>query len=179
MIKIALSGKQGSGKTTVAGKLTHIFNERGLTVMQLSTSDVIHRMAKRWFDRDDRDFLQKLGVAVREIAGPGWFTAQLFAEPPQQGIDVVIFESVRYEQELQLVEQCGFAVIRLHTTEALQHERDRTIGLDHETENALDDIKDGRYSMAIEPHKTIDEIVEEIMAHYPPQEPPDEKDDTK
>lgn len=140
---IAFTGKAGSGKTTAADWLVEQLGYR-----RVSFASVLKNVgAQIWGEgaRTDRDKLQRLGVAVREIDPDAWVRAALrqintIKEP-------VVVDDLRFENELDALVEEGFVVVRVTAPRNLRLTRLRANGklqdesqLEHVSETALDGV---------------------------------------
>lgn len=140
----AFIGKAGAGKTTAADMLTDYF---GYT--KLSFADPLKEIAAElWGEeaRKDRDKLQRLGVAVREIDANTWVRLLIkdHGHAAAPGSRVVV-DDCRFENEFTALGAAGFVFIRVEAGRQQRIDRLRGNGklsdeaeLDHVSETALD-----------------------------------------
>ncbi len=141
---IAFIGKAGSGKTTAAELLTTEFS-----FGKFAFADPLKDIAAQiWGEpaRKDRDKLQRLGVAVRDIDSDAWanlLVRKIKALP--RGVRAVV-DDCRFPNEHALLAASGFVFVRViaDTGQRIQ----RLIAIDklqdemqlvHVSETALDD----------------------------------------
>lgn len=151
---IALLGKMGAGKTTIAEIL-----EADYRYLRIPIAAELKSVAQRiWGEgaATDRDKLQRLGVAVREIDADAWINSALtrmdyLCDPrrqtfPRPGRFVV--DDVRFPNEYWALKERGFIMIRVVCDEERRVDRLIRNGklqdmsqLEHESEKQLDDAE--------------------------------------
>lgn len=155
---IAFTGKMGAGKTTAAELLTELGYER------LSFAAPLKSVARQLWGGDGakREYLQKLGVAVREIDRDTWVDllladAELLNDPPY------VVDDLRFPNEFYGLLGAGFTIIRVVAPldqriarltangrwtghEAFEHESETA--LDHLTPDYIIDNDAGREELA-------------------------------
>ena len=142
---IAFIGKAGAGKTTAAQLLMSTFGYG-----KFAFADPLKDIATQiWGEsaRTDRDKLQRLGVAVREIDSDAWanlLVRKVKALPP--GVRVTV-DDCRFPNEAQLLGEIGFVFVRIEADTMARVERliaidklQDELQLVHESETALDDF---------------------------------------
>lgn len=138
---IAVIGKAGAGKTTIAEILEGL---GGYT--RYSFAEPLKDVASMlWGEeaRTDRDKLQRLGVAVRQIVTDTW--VDLLAEELDHASAPAVIDDCRFPNEHEVLRQRGFKFIRVWADEPTRIARLTAIGkltdprqLEHESETALD-----------------------------------------
>lgn len=147
---IAFVGKMGAGKTTAA---EYVRAEYGYTILRFA--GLLKQVAQMIWgvgaDRD-REKLQRLGVAVRDIEENSWADA-VFRDLDKM-IGPVVIDDCRFPNEYWGLKERGFHFVQITAPEALREDRLQRNGkltdraqLQHVSETALDDI--------LEPDKTI------------------------
>lgn len=143
---IAFIGKAGSGKTTAA---QHLCDTLGY--MRASFAGKLKEVAAEIWGPDvynDRDKLQKLGVAVREIDHEAWVNVLM------RKIDCsipanwpVVIDDCRFGNEYWALKERGFKIVRVDADRDQRLVRLQANGrlsdesqLDHESETAIDDF---------------------------------------
>ncbi len=145
---IAILGKAGAGKTTAAMVLADAADYQRMSIAD-PLKDIAHTI---WGTaaRTDRDKLQRLGVAVREIDEDAWvnlFIRRRLSSLRQDGYcGRVVVDDVRFPNELVELQRIGFISIRVTAPRDQRIRRLTGIGklqdesqLEHESECALDD----------------------------------------
>ena len=140
MMKIAVSGKMGAGKTTLAQHFVDKYGfkrtafakalkDYAIDIFMLSEEDV--------FGKKKRALLQDFGQKMREIDELVWIN-QLLADV--EGNEKVVVDDVRYENEYSAMIKEGYLMIRINAPEKLRKERlgDKFQNADHESETSLD-----------------------------------------
>jgi hypothetical protein len=147
---IAIVGKAGAGKTTAA---EHLHCRHGY--LRVSFANILKDVAATIWGpeaRTDRDKLQRLGVAVREIDQDAWVNAaRRTIEGPgygKRGFPIVV-DDCRFPNEYWMLKELGFRFLRVHASETLRVDRLQRNGklqdisqLNHVSETAIDDTKD-------------------------------------
>lgn len=138
---IAFLGRAGAGKTTGAVYLAHNFGYARASFATL-LKQIAHQLWGEGAD-SDRDKLQKLGVAVREIDSDAWANA-LFRDVSKM-IGPVVIDDLRFPNEYWGLCQRGFVTIRVTADETARVDRLQKSGkfqsheqLNHISETALD-----------------------------------------
>ncbi|MGZ6854413.1 MAG: AAA family ATPase [Mycobacteriaceae bacterium] len=148
---IALIGKAGAGKDTVADLLRTRFR---LGYQRVALADPLKDIASILWGPDartDRDKLQKLGVAVREIHESTWVDLLLkninreARHAPNGRVQRFVVTDVRFPNEFRALKEAGFMMLRVYANEPTRIDRLRRIGklqdevqLRHASETALD-----------------------------------------
>lgn len=149
MIKIALTGKMRSGKTSVAEHLTACYGFK-----QFAFGDVLKRFAHEIFGYGgpkDRELYQWFGQTMRERDPDVWIKhldrdLEEYIEDMRGGIGVrVVITDLRQPNEYDYCRREGYTIIRVNCPEEIRIERmiaagdrfDQTM-LDHETERYVD-----------------------------------------
>lgn len=140
---IAFMGKAGAGKTTAAAVL------EGLGYRKLSFAAALRDTAVGiWGEeaRNDRDKLQRLGVAVRDIDEDAW-AGKLFRTVDQMGASSVpvCVDDMRFPNEYWGLMERGFVIVRVEADRTQRIDRLKASGkwqsedqLAHVSESALD-----------------------------------------
>lgn len=161
MLRIGISGKMASGKTTLSERLQLYFNsninsDQSLTAT-LSLAGPVKEVAKRYFlmpdDYKDRALLQQIGQQFRAIRPTVW--VDLLASKAQtleeEGlIECVVCDDIRFPNEVEMLQAEGWFIIRLEVNDEDRLKRiKRVYGSDWEnhwdnrheiSETALDDF---------------------------------------
>lgn len=180
---IALIGRAGAGKSTVARILCERF-DCGYQTFSLAAP--LKDMAARLWGteaRTDRDKLQRLGVAVRDIhedtwvelllrtldhatqrarpGAPGWFEVSHTVVRP-------VVDDCRFPNEHAALKAAGFVFVKVLADKAARIERLRRNGklqdeaqLEHVSETALDYIETD-YRIANHAFTTPDDLVAQV-----------------
>jgi|TARA_B110000285_G_scaffold45756_1_gene51167 Cdc6-like AAA superfamily ATPase len=131
ILKIAISGKMGSGKTTLANEILHQFNSgySGQSTM-VSLGAAVKEVARNYFlmpdDVKDRSLLQQIGQQFRTIKENVWVDIMLIdvqGMADSTSIELCICDDVRFENELELLQADGWMTIRLTVDESEQKRR--------------------------------------------------------
>lgn len=147
---IALAGKAGAGKSTAADLLVELGYEKRSFATPLKNI-----AATLWGEpgRTDRDKLQKLGVAVREIDPDAWANllvkscrCPLMSTTPYSSPQPpVVVDDLRFPNEYWALKAEGFVIVRIGAEPNRRVDRLKANGkwqderqLDHISELALD-----------------------------------------
>jgi len=157
-VKIAICGKMGSGKTTLANNLIKaypIFKKRSL-------ASGVKKFARFVYDipseKKDRILFQKIGDGARtELFEDIWITTML---RQCEGEDFLIVDDVRYYNEVVKLKQKGWNIIKINISNELQEQRiQRTYPDDwethlssrnHNSETEMESIPSHYYDLIIE-----------------------------
>ena len=133
LVGIAISGKMGSGKTTLADELLkqvleHSPNESYASKVSLATP--VKQVAYDYFlmpsDEKDRELLQQIGQQFRQIKNSVWVDLLL---NHVQGLsdttscELAICDDMRFQNELTTLKDDGWFTIRLTVDEEEQKRR--------------------------------------------------------
>ena len=130
-LKIAISGKMGSGKTTLAQEIRNQFTEgyNGHSAM-VSLGAPVKEVARNYFlmpaDVKDRLLLQQIGQQFRTIKPDVWvdlLMRDVDGMTDTTEVELVICDDVRFENEFKAMQQDGWLTIRLTVDEAEQQKR--------------------------------------------------------
>ena len=140
---IAIVGKMGAGKTTGADILVRLlgYNRASFAALLKEVAALIWgHSAER-----DREKLQKLGVAVRDIQQDAWVNALLRRIEGWRG--PIVIDDGRFPNEYWALKHRGFKFIRVRADDHKREDRLMRNGklqsraqLEHVSETALDDI---------------------------------------
>lgn len=143
---IAFCGKAGSGKTTCAEILR---DELGYT--PVSFAGLLKGVAALIWDeraRTDRDKLQRLGVAVRDIDPDAWVNATLREVASYTDGRSWVNDDLRFPNEYWALKEAGWVIVRVVADRPMRVLRLRANGklqdesqLEHVSETALDDLQ--------------------------------------
>ena len=116
MVKIAISGKVASGKTSLANEILEFKSSIGEEYHIHSFAGPIKKIAHECFSMSldpnlkDRKLLQDIGQKLRDIDPNVWVNAFI----NQIGnIDNVICDDLRFENEANALKKAGFTLVRL------------------------------------------------------------------
>jgi dephospho-CoA kinase len=138
-MNIAFVGKAGAGKTTASELMMQLRPEL-FTCASFATAV---RETAVWIwgpsARDDRDTIQALGAAVREIDPDAWVHLWLHA------VDIVggdiVNDDLRFENEWWTAKGVGFVIVRVVADRALRIDRLKASGK-WQNEAQLDDVSE-------------------------------------
>jgi dephospho-CoA kinase len=144
---IAFIGRAGSGKTTAA---EHCVQQGGF--QRLSFASALKQCAQRIWGPSaatDRDKLQRMGVAIREIDPDAWVNALLLSikdfQTTRLNTPQIVIDDCRFENEYWALKGLGFAFVRVEAPQEIRVDRLMKNGklqdlsqLDHVSETEAD-----------------------------------------
>ena len=123
-MKIAITGKMCSGKTTLSNYLCQI--EPRFQVFSFAKK--VKEVASDLFGMDplikDRSLLTSLGQKMREIDPDVWIN---YVIKQTEGIDYCLIDDLRYQNEYLALAKNGWKIIQLTMSDDLQEKRIREI----------------------------------------------------
>ena len=114
MTKIALYGRSGSGKSLISRLLVDQYGFE-----RYSSGELCRELSRALFGNEDRANLNLLSEKVREIDPHLWIAAALRRATG----DRIVFESVRYPEDLDYLQPAGFAIWLVDCPETLCQQR--------------------------------------------------------
>lgn len=153
-IKIAISGKFCSGKTTLSNQIISLITSkyRNIAIKKVSFASEVKRIAEQTFlmKEKNRNLLQLIGRKMREI------DEDVFCKYIVNDIDMdinsnqlIILDDLRYKNEMEYLKNNGFIIIRLNITRDEQYRRIKQLypnenytieNFNHGSEVGLDDF---------------------------------------
>ena len=137
-MKIGLSGKQRSGKDTVADYLVKKYN-----LKKIGFADELKKLAKEYFGFTDeelekkqwnvREALQLLGNVGRLKNENFWVNKTL-----SNIDDNIVIKDVRYKNEADILKQNGFILVRIESDRDIREKRGQLYNEDDLSETDLD-----------------------------------------
>lgn len=116
-LKIALYGKSGSGKSTVAGILV---GDYGL--FHCKTGKACRQLCADYFGSEDKALMNRVTDLLRGIDESVWLRAAL-RELPVESTDRVVFDSMRFESDRRYLREQGFVSICIYAPLDLRVQR--------------------------------------------------------
>lgn len=116
-MRIALCGKMGSGKSTIADLLNDELN-----FTTISFGHGVKKIAKDLFNmkNKDRNLLQILAEKIKEIDNNIWIK---YALKDIKNIENIVIDDLRFPNELEYLKKHGFIIIRINISRKEQVER--------------------------------------------------------
>ena len=125
MVAIAISGKMGSGKTTLTQEIISQLSEAGIEAHHVSLAGPVKEVARNYFgmpsDYKDRALLQAIGQGFRKIRASVWI--DLLVNSCQDSEAVYICDDVRFRNEVSALQTQNWTTIRLPVSESEQQRR--------------------------------------------------------
>lgn len=110
--KIALSGRSGSGKTTVA---EYLVKEHGY--IRCSTGVACRELCKRLFGTESKTILNKVTDALKAVDPDVWLRAALSSLEEARP---AVFDSMRFATDYAFLQHRGFALWRIEAPLAIR-----------------------------------------------------------
>jgi cytidylate kinase len=104
-IKIALSGRSGSGKSTVA---QYLIERHGY--VRYSTGVACRELCNRFFGNESKAILNKVTDALKAIDQDVWLRAALSSFEPTRP---AVFDSMRFSNDYTFLQKQGFIMWRV------------------------------------------------------------------
>ena len=154
MVKIAITGKMCSGKTTIAKYIM----EKNNNFIKLSFADKVKELASDLFDMKEKDryLLQSIGTKMREIKEDVWAS---YTVKKANNFNFVVIDDLRYKNEFNKIKESNFIIIKLNISKNLQINRLKKLyknswqnhidNLNHQSELELDNIDDKNFDLII------------------------------
>jgi len=124
-MKIAISGKMGSGKTTLTNEILRQLEFQNKQGERLSLADPVKEVARNYFlmpaHEKDRALLQKIGQQFRAIRASVWIDLMMARAESEEV--VYLCDDIRFQNELDAVSEDGWISIRLEVSESEQKRR--------------------------------------------------------
>ena len=170
-IKIAITGKMGTGKSTVTRILQELLNEHDNSCYIASYSSVIRKILLELDLNPTRELMQATGDFFREFDKDVWTNA-LLKEIKSVSSPIVI-EGIRYVFERDKLVSNGFKIIKVDSSEVLRKKRIElrdNISIDtktwltwqqHSTEKYVDQIKE---DFLIINDESLDQVKKSLVA---------------
>ena len=124
MIKIAIVGKMGSGKSFVSNYIISYFHQRKITIQKLAFANKVYDIAYNLFGMKEKNrfLLQSIGTKMREINENIWVN-NVIKDINENNYEGVVVEDGRYANEITTLKKNGFIIIRLLVDSDVQLER--------------------------------------------------------
>ena len=150
-IKLALTGKAGSGKSTIAKRL------ESYGFVSLSFAHKLKQVCRELYpqlmegDKSTyRGLMQKFGDATREIDQFVWLK-QVANELDNEhkGTPRIVVTDVRYANEYLMLQSRGYKMIKIVRPDKLRAEAGYNVNDNHRSENELDYVSDNGWDLII------------------------------
>lgn len=156
---IALSGKSGSGKTTIA---EYLVNKHGYSIC--NTGKSCREICNILFESESKSLLNKITDAIKQIDKNIWLKKALSEADNTRPI---IFDSMRFSEDYDYFKSSGYVSIRIECHEDIIIERlnkrgqkiDPANDFAHKAETDLDGLE---FDHTIMNNSSVDKFYEEI-----------------
>mgnify|MGYP007100040917 CR=1 FL=1 len=145
-MKIAISGKMGSGKTTLANVLITQYGFVGLSfakaLKEVAMTEYGLSHEEAFGNKKNRELLQQIGEDKRNEHGQNYWVDKVLEQLNQNPNANYVVDDVRYHSEYKALKDNGFIMVRIDSRMELRQERlgDRFKNPDHISETQLDTI---------------------------------------
>lgn len=119
-LNISLSGRSGSGKTTIANYLASKYNFH-----VCKTGTLCRDVSKLLFRSDSLEILQKVTDAMKDIDKDVWLKGALYNAPTDKSL---VFDSMRFESDYIFLKNKGFVLLRVEASREVCFSRLRERG---------------------------------------------------
>ena len=187
MVKIAISGKMCSGKSTLTNRIIEHFGKiEDIHFSKYSFADGVYKIARELFGMTvkNRELLTQIGYNLRLIDKDIWVKDTL-KNINNNKHNFVIIDDLRFKNELKYLKDNYFFIIRLNISEEQQINRlkkkypntfqEHINNLNNISETDLDDVQDNLYDIIFHvtnldeeylSEKIIDLIYNKIMKKF-------------
>ena len=176
-VKIALSGKMRSGKSSTIQYLLDYYMSHGKSVYITGVGKIIREICSKGFEKIDRETLQVFGTEIvrdgclKYFGNNDFWINCVISDIKYNSLDsdIILVDNVRYENEFNKLHINGFNLFRLLVTEKEQLEREedsvcKTTNLRHISETGLDKFeKEDKFTMNIPSYLRTEERAWEIL----------------
>jgi dephospho-CoA kinase len=144
VLRVAIVGKQGSGKSTIAEALCACAREPYV----VKFADPIYNTLESLNKPKNRKFMQGFGDLVKECFGKLYFVDHLdyVVKSVKKNIivDLIVCDDCRYRYEYKKLKELGFTVIGVYVDDAIRKKRVEDSGYEfienHNSEQDVDSI---------------------------------------
>lgn len=179
-VLLAISGKQFSGKTTLANALVAEACVAAYSPTRMALADPMKDLVKKGLHREDREAWQLFGTEVvrdgcARYFGDGDFWVNLYLgnvkDKIDQGFDFILCDDVRFPNEADGLKAAGFKLIRLEASEDVRMLRGQQTGKEyipgHLSERALDSYPEHHYDLVLNSgQESVDTMVPAIWSRF-------------
>ena len=163
IIRIAFSGKLCSGKTHLATHMQTLSLLRDIDLQKISFGQFVKEVAHDYFQmattkhKKQRKLLTDIGTAMRNIYPDVWVNCVKQKINDSEHVNWVV-DDVRHKNEMKMLKQLGFTIVRLNIDENIRLERIHDL-----YENAADHVNGAQHSSETELDncETFDMVVDE------------------
>lgn len=128
MIKIALLGKQGVGKSVVAAELAKAHGLEIVTLASPLKQIATTILGREIIKKQDRAFLCELGAVIRAHIDINYFVKRVteyvsFMSTQRQYGGGFVIDDLRFQNEVKMLKDEGFITIRLKVSDETRYDR--------------------------------------------------------
>ena len=139
-MKIAISGKMCSGKTTLANKIKEEDNRYKIYSFGSKVKELATDLFGMDINNKDRSLLISIGTKMREINTDVWVNYILEKTKDEE---FCIIDDLRFQNELDLLEKNNWKIIHLDIDKQLQIERIKNIYINYQDHiKNIDDLSE-------------------------------------
>jgi hypothetical protein len=173
-MRIAISGKMKSGKTTLAWHLERAFAREGnYSSKTCSFADPI-RQALRELGIEKaahpelyRKGAQYIGTELCRTYDPNWWVKRMAARTDRMPLaEPVIIDDMRFQNEYDWCRENGFILVRLDISPEMVYNRGGEEGtFDHPSETGLDHIEKEEWNLWFSEASSVDQRVQQVLEY--------------
>lgn len=139
-MKIAISGKMCSGKTTLANKIKEEDNRYKIYSFGSKVKELATDLFGMDINNKDRSLLISIGTKMREINKDVWVNYILEKTKDEE---FCIIDDLRFQNELDLLEKNNWKIIHLDIDKEIQIERIKNIYINYQDHiKNMDDLSE-------------------------------------
>jgi adenylate kinase family enzyme len=125
-LRVAISGKQGSGKSTLSQELVENYGFERISFATKLKEIAMDLFGLSWDqvygDKKERVLLQELGAKMREIDSEVWIK-YVIRQVEQNRYTNYVIDDVRYKNEFEALKEAGFVMLRVECVEKVRKGR--------------------------------------------------------
>jgi len=172
-MKIAVTGKMCSGKTTLCNYLCEIEPRFQIFSFGKKVKDVASDLFQMDPQIKDRTLLTSIGQKMREINKDVWVN---YVIQQCKDVEFCLVDDLRYQNEYEALVKNGFKIIQLNISDELQEERIKMVYPDNyedhlSARNHLSELNKFDWILNEHPHLSIDssedrEVIKNLVKEF-------------